>query len=55
MIFIESNAPRTMMIMGALMSGGDFIGLARELVKTETKEAGVPKCLEHVELVDENS
>jgi hypothetical protein len=37
-IWLDSYAPRTMMIMGALVSGGDFMALAKQLAETTKEE-----------------
>jgi hypothetical protein len=34
-IGLESNSPRTMMIMGALISGGDFMSLAKQMAEQD--------------------
>ncbi len=39
-VWLESTAPRTMMIMGALLSDGDWRMVAEILIVSDAKEEG---------------
>lgn len=37
-IFLDRDAPCTMMIMGALLSGGDYMSLAKQLAESSSNK-----------------